>query len=179
MKNLIKSLAFLILIISSTGILKATNFNSDDEIKLVIRNNHSSIVTEVEYNKMTIDEKKIVDQIDASISAMEILNIRNGKYYFSSIQYDVKNDKFTTIITEYNELDVSANLAILEDGLVTHTCTACGVISGSSCAKKIERTTEGISNYNVNVQHLPDGCVKLTWKGNPEKRTTSISASAD
>lgn len=177
MKNVLKTIMFVCTLLLTSNVLKAEIIGNDKEYKITQRDGHSSIVSEKEYSNLSDFEKRFVDQVDASLSAIEILTSKQKNEFIASINYDSSKRTFSSIITEYSSIDMQAfESNLLEEdggGLQTYTCTACGTVSAASCANQIQNTTQGINNFNVNVQKLSNGCVKMTWQGN--KKSTSIN----
>jgi hypothetical protein len=158
MKNLVLSLAFMLI-----GLFVSANTNSNIssnvEVTLIERDGKYSIVTEDEYNNATEFEKRMINQIDAAIAALDVLNNNKDNSNLSaivSISKNVNNNFSNAIIISKNEKSQ-------EEILVSGSCTVCGVRSAYSCLKKLEADSSLGDDFDVHVTRLDNGCVKLTW----------------
>jgi hypothetical protein len=158
MKKLVFFLAFMLI-----GLFAFANTNvkitNNVEITLNERNGKLSIVTEEEYNSASEFNKKMINQIDASIAALDVLKLNSDNLDLNAIVSISKdlNNKFS------NAIIISKIEKNQEDVIVAGSCNVCGVRSAYSCLKMINADDSLGDTFDVTVTRLNNGCVKLTW----------------
>jgi hypothetical protein len=158
MKNVFLSLAFML--IGSFAFANTNGNNSSNvEVTLIERDSKYSIVTEDEYNNATEFEKRMINQIDAAIAALDVLNKNKDNSNLSaivSISKNVKNNFSNAIIISKIENNK-------EEITFSGSCSVCGVRSAYSCLKKLEADDSLGNTFDVHVTRQSNGCVSLTW----------------
>ncbi|MBT0553063.1 hypothetical protein N4Q47_09555 [Riemerella anatipestifer] len=168
MKNSLKfSLLFLALVFSSLygsskdskaylNVLKIKNerFTRAIEIELKLRNGRESIVSEIEYHSSNDFMKRIINYIDATISALNLLD--TDVEAILSISRD-KNNYFSNSILISKIEELSSPKEVYKG-----SCQVCGVSSAYSCVRKISKDKSLGDEFNVRVRRKGN-CVELSW----------------
>lgn len=112
-----------------------------------------SIVTTEEYESASVEEKALIDKINAAVVALDQLN-DNSYSAIVAVSKDPNNAFSNAIIISKEEKDASAHKG--EGG----SCTVCGLRSAYACLQKLQEV-EG-DEFDVHVKR-ENGCVKLSW----------------
>lgn len=138
---------------ASTAIINKT------DISLFGKNIRNSIVTQEEYNSATVFEKRMINQIDASIAALDVLNKNSNNQDLEAIVSISKNinDKFSNAII-ISKVETNQTLAPLHG-----SCNVSGISSAYSCLKTIKADKTLKDEFDIHVKRNADGSVTLTW----------------
>jgi hypothetical protein len=122
--------------------------------------NAFSCVTAEEYANATDLERKIINQIDASVAALEIMAKTYPITELVAMLFISKNDEnrfYNSIVIGLNDAGITSKWA---KGV--GSCRVCGISSGISCVKQIIHDMAQVDEFDVLVKR--DGsCYKLTY----------------
>lgn len=163
MKKLFKILTVLVVLFSSVVFAKSIN-NGDPKnqvkVTMVERNGKKSVATEEEYNKASDFGKRMINQIDASIAALDVLkDNEDNKDLVAIVSISKnKNDKFRNaiLISKIDEGDQP-------DNVLHGSCKVCGIRSAYACLEKIENDDSLGNEFDVHVKRLGNGCIAVSW----------------
>ncbi|MDY3316692.1 hypothetical protein PG637_01520 [Riemerella anatipestifer] len=161
MKNLLKLITVFAISISALTFAKESNNEPKNGIEVTLkeRNGKKSIVTEEEYNAASEFTKRMINQIDGAIAALEVLkdNPDNADLEAIVTISKNKNDKFRNAIL-ISKPESSKPLEVQHG-----SCTVCGVRSAYKCLSKINADSSLGDEFDVHVERLGDGCVRVSW----------------
>lgn len=163
MKKIFKVLSFFVILFSTVVFAKSINNEEPKgqvKITMVERNGKKSLATEEEYNQASDFEKRMINQIDASIAALDVLKDNEDNKDLVAIVSISKNkdDKFRNVII-LSKVDKGEQ----PDELLSGSCKMCGIINASGCLKKIQDDNSLSNEFDVLVKRLDDGCVAVSW----------------
>jgi len=123
-------------------------------------------VTAQEYAKATPLEKRIIDQLDASVNALAIM-AQNNEFANYEAMFTVStdpSDKFANsiVIAPRENTTVANAQTAAPDG----TCPVCGVGSAYSCVGEIREYMDKkhTDHVEIHVHRTNDGCVDISYK---------------
>lgn len=128
------------------------------EVNLVDRNGEKSIVTEEEYNSANDFDRRMINQIDAAIAALEVLKENADNSDLSAIVSVSKNKN-----NAFSNAIIIAKEELSNDEEVKASCEVCVVRSAYSCLKKITNDESLGDEFDVHVKRKSNGCVEISW----------------
>lgn len=163
MKKLLKSLSVFAILISTIVFAKTSNYEEPKnqvKITMVDRNGKKSVATEEEYNTASDFGKRIINQIDASIAALDVLkDNKDNKDLIALVSISKnKNNKFSNAII-ISKIDKGEN----PEGVLRGSCKVCGIRSAYACLEKIEDDVSLGDEFDVHIKRLDDGCISVSW----------------
>lgn len=145
MKNSVKSLFVLLLMVSAS---------------VFANNPNPSIVSQSEYDSATKFEKRVINQIDAAIAALDVLNKNSFNQDFEAIVSISENseDKFANGILLSKKESSQLNADMVRKG-------SCEVSSSSAykCIKEITKGEASGDNLEVEVKRNENGGITISW----------------
>ncbi len=152
------------------GCKKENTSQSNENLEEVSKKNELNhkmvnIASYDEYKNLNDNEKKVVDLINSSINGLIGLSLNskgNLSDYVATFHINLSNSNNLisdyVLITKSNPKD---NVRVVN----SESCTACGMVSGIKCAKRILQYIEenGLSDLTVHIHVNGDGCYEITW----------------
>jgi type I restriction-modification system DNA methylase subunit len=104
--------------------------------------------------------KRMINQIDASIAALDVLKDNEDNKDLVAIVSISKNkdDKFRNAII-LSKVDKGEQ----PDEVLHGSCKVCGIRSAYACLEKIQDDDSLGNEFDVHVKRLDDGCVAVSW----------------
>ena len=163
MKKLFKVLTVFAVLFSTVAFAKSINKEDPKnqvKVTMVERNGKKSVATEEEYNKASDFGKRMINQIDASIAALDVLKDNEDNKDLVAIVSISKNkdDKFRNAII-LSKVDKGEQ----PDEVLHGSCKVCGIRSAYACLEKIQDDDSLGNEFDVHVKRLDDGCVAVSW----------------
>lgn len=114
-----------------------------------------SIVSQEEYNLADEFTKRIINYIDASILALNVLD--TDVEAILSVSKNKNNNFSNNIVICRSENDLSVPQEVYRV-----SCTVCGLRSAYSCLKKMQEDNSLSDEFDVHVKRVGD-CVQISW----------------
>jgi predicted phage tail protein len=163
----IATVCFLIFLSSCTKNENVSNLDSTSTSKeMVFRS-----VTEKEYQEATPFTKRLIDKIDASANALNIIEKNSSVQYeatfiISNDENKIFNNSLVISPIESNKNNASSNKKSFAENTPDGKCHICGVSSAYSCIKEVTKYMDQkhTNEVDVHVKRGSDGCVDVTYK---------------
>lgn len=128
-------------------------------------------VTEKEYQEATPFTKRLIDKIDASANALNIIEKNSSVQYEATFIISIDEDKIfnnSLVISpiESNKSNASSNIKSFAENTPDGKCHICGVTSAYACIKEVTKYMDQkhTNEIDVHVKRVADGCVDVTYK---------------
>ncbi|MFV0390766.1 MAG: hypothetical protein ACK5KP_02605 [Paludibacteraceae bacterium] len=163
-----KKIIYGFIIVAITLVACDKNDLSTNPAEIKVQDNtisYTSCVSMDEYENASSIEKKIINQIDGALVAMELMKRDDSSIELDaiiSISSDPENGFSNYMIITKSEPSVRDNLKQDAPAESSHSCEICNVKSAYSCVKQIIKDTESLTEFDVHVERI-GGCVKLSW----------------
>lgn len=159
MTNLLKLFTLILMFFSVSFFANSANDGNGIEITLKERLGKKSIVSESEYSSASEFTKRMINQIDGAIAALEVLGENKDNSDLEalvSITKDKDNKFKNAIVIAKPELEMDSEK-------LSGSCTVCGVRSAYQCLRQIEADDSLGEEFSVKVKRLENGCVRISW----------------
>lgn len=162
-----KSIACIVMFASVLGFLSCEK-SEPETVTSSVKTEQGQLfhsVTAQEYANATALEKRIIDQLDASVNALNIM-AKNKDFANYEAIFAVSKDpnaKFSnSIIIARREKVSNANA---REAAPDGKCHICGLSSAYSCVREVEKYMEShhTNEIDVHVKRTSDGCVDVTY----------------
>lgn len=158
---------FLIFLSSCTKNENVSNVDSTIASKEMVFKS----VTEKEYQEATPFTKRLIDKIDASANALNIIEKNSSVQYEATFIISIDENKIfnnSLVISpiENNKSNASSNIKSFSESAPDGKCHICGVRSAYSCIQEVEKYMDQkhTNEVDVHVKRAADGCVDITYK---------------
>jgi hypothetical protein len=125
---------------------------------------YTSCVSSAEYKNATSVEKKIINQVDGALAAMELMKRDNSTIELNaiiSVSLNSENSYSNSIIVSKDE--ISTQEKVKQNATTSsRSCKVCGLSSAYDCVKKISKDMASKDEFDVHVKRDGD-CVVLSW----------------
>lgn len=128
-------------------------------------------VTEKEYQEATPFTKRLIDKIDASVNALNIIEKNSSVQYeatfiISTDENKIFNSSLVISPIETNKSNASSNIKSFAENAPDGKCHICGLRSAYSCIEEVKKYMDQkhTNEIDVHVKRGSDGCVDVTYK---------------
>lgn len=163
-----KTLSYGIGFVSLLGLLSCEREEVVKQGAAVEHTQHSQTfraVTDKEYAEASQLEKRIIDQLDASVNALDIMaknkDFANYEAVFS-VSNQPSNGPMSGVVIAPIEEQNSATTSVATAG---GSCHVCGMSSAYSCIRAIGSYMDAhhTNDVNIHAHRTNDGCVDITY----------------
>ncbi len=168
MKKLIVLFVLLILVIPACNTDKEIEPHTEKENLSKISTLFKSVKPE-EYKKASYFQKRLINQIDAAVNALDILSQDTHIQYEAMVSVSKNvNEKFSNslLIAPIESSHETTNTKSARVSEADGKCHVCGMTSAWSCIKEVEEymNKKSLDEIDVHVKRTSDGCVDITYK---------------